>query len=222
MTATRSILLAIVVTASAAQLQAAVITGVSVPVYSHDAGSYPLSSGVWSVSAPPYPLNTSSGIGYILNPTVASAFSIHDHVYVSPHIPNPSRGVVTYEFNQAAVVDQLEVRQHTNGVTRMEGFVGDSLGSLTSIGSIFGPAGDVTGGGVFVEHSSYVFDFDNVLAGRFFQVVIRKTSASNGYASYQMFPRDAQGVAFEPIPEPATLVLLASGAAVVFRRRARK
>jgi hypothetical protein len=54
------------------------------------------------------------------------------------------------------VVDQIEIIQHQNGITKIEAFVGDSVGSLTSIGSIFGPDGDVTGSSVFTETQSSV------------------------------------------------------------------
>jgi len=211
------VLLAVCLPVSAAR-----IVSVSIPVGSMDGGCYPLDDGVWSVSAPPYPLATDDGIGFILNPTVAGKFSLHDHHYVASHVPDPNRAVVTYEFDGPAAVDQIEVRQHGNGITRIEGFVGDSLGSLTSVGSIFGPKGDVTGSGVFVEHQEYVFDFDNAQQGKFFQMVIRKTSLSNGYASYQVFPRDSDGVRFDPIPEPTALALLALGGPGLLLRRRRR
>ena len=114
----KCVLILMVLMSSVVSLQAAVIKGVSIPVNSHDAGSYPRDSGVWSVSAPPYPLDTSTGIGYILNPSVATSFSMHDHVYVGGNVPDPTRAVVTYEFNQEVAVDQLEVMQHRNGITR--------------------------------------------------------------------------------------------------------
>ena len=224
MNAVKYVAIVLVITWSAVSVQAVGITGVSIPAGSHDATSYPRDSGVWSVSAPPYPLNTSIGIGHILNPNVAGNYSMHDHVYVSPNIPGPTRAIVTYEFNVSVAVDQVEIMQHRNGISRIEGLVGNSLGSMVSIGSIFGPAGDVTGANVFGEHSSYVFDFDNTETGRFFQMVIRKTSAANGYASYQIFPRDAEGTRFEPIPipEPATLSFVALGALMLASRKGRR
>jgi len=202
--------------------QAAVITGISIPVGSMDQTCHPLDDGVWSVTAPPYPLNIDTGIGRIINPTSGWKFSLHDHVYSSPHVPNPARAVVTYEFNQPAVVDQVEIIQHANGITSIEGFVGDAPGSLVSIGSIFGPDGDVTGWHYFGEHQSYVFDFNNALPGRYFQIVIRKTAVPDGYASYQVYPRDANGAAFEPIPEPASLAVMLGGIHLLLKRRRRR
>jgi len=211
----------VIVAVSCVSAQAAVITGVSIPVGSMDAYCHPRNSGVWSVSAPPYPLNIGSGIGNIINPAGGGLFSMHDHGYSSSYIPAPSRAVVTYEFNTPAVVDQIQVFQHTNGITKIEGFVGNSLSSLTSIGAIFGPSGDITGSGKFSEHAPYLFDFNNAVAGKYLQVVIRKTSLHNGWASYQIYPRDANGRAFAPIPEPASMAVVLVGAGALLRRRRR-
>ena len=175
------------------------LPGVSIPVNSQNDICHPVVDDVWSVAAPPYPLNVNLGIGYLINPDesfvpmVAENFSMHDHdffdnsrpaVMLAPYIPDPTRAVVTYTFDESVVVDQLEINQHTNGITQVEGFVGDSLESLVSIGSIFGPDGDVTGVEYFTETQSYVFDFDNETAGSIFQFVILKTSHATGYAAY--------------------------------------
>ena len=169
--------------------------------------SYPVRDNVWSVTAPPYPLNVNLGIGYAINPDVPipyELFVFHDHddlagqppVMLAPHIPDPERAVVTYTFNEPTVVDQLEIIQHQNGITQVEGFVGNSLDSLTSMGSIFGPDGDVMAPSYFDETQSYVFDFDNTTAGSIFQFVIRKTSFSEGYAAYRAFPRNTDSVRY--------------------------
>lgn len=204
--------------------QAGQIVGVSIPVNSMDSSCFPLNDDLWSVSAPPYPLDTTLGIGALIHPDWfwQGAFSLHDHYYLSSNVPDPARAVVTYEFDTAVVVDQIEVLQHNNGITRMECFVGDDLASMTSIGSIFGPSGDVTGSGVFAEGASYVFDFNNVMDGRFLQLIVRKTSNPAGWASYQIYPRDAAGVRFAAaVPEPATLSLLAVGLTSLAMRRRR-
>jgi len=170
------------------------ITSLSIPAGSLDSGSHPLNDNVWSMSVPPYPLDVDMGIGNLVRePVTTEAFSLHDHGYIDPHIPNPTQAIVTYQFEQPTVIDQVEIIQHANGVSQIEGYVGDSVGSLTSIGSIFGPLGDVTGSNVFAEGSSYVFDFNNVTPGRVFQFVVRKTSLANGWALYRAFPRDADG-----------------------------
>ena len=45
------------------------IIGLSLPVDSQNGVSITQVENVWSVSAPPFPLNTSLGIGYLINPS---------------------------------------------------------------------------------------------------------------------------------------------------------
>jgi hypothetical protein len=213
---------AAVVLVGAARVEASVIIGVSIPVDSQNDLCRPVIDDVWSVSSPPYPLNVNLGIGNLINPDesfvpmVAEHFSLHEHnfaaqppIMLADHIPNPARAVVTYTFDCPTIVDQLEINQHQNGITRVEGFVGDSVDSLTSIGSILGPDGDVTGLSYFDETQSYVFDFDNGLAGKVFQFIIRKISHPTGYAAYRAFPRNADGVRYAAaiVPEPSSVII---------------
>ena len=208
-------------TAGLAAAQAAIITEISIPVGSQDAGCYPVWHGVYSVSAP---IDPAVGVGNLVNPDPISAFSLHDHVYVSPYAPDPSRAIVTYQFSSPVTVSELELVQHANGITQVEGFVGNSPGSLASIGSVFGPDGDVTGYGYFAEGRNYVFDFNNTTAGTYFQFVVRKTNIDNGWANYRAYPRDENGGRFGlvEVPEPheytMVVVLGLLGLAVRHRR----
>ena len=200
----------------ASLLSASVITGISIPVNSMDAISHPLIDNKWSVAVPPYPLSTStgSGIGYIVSPLIAtnpSDFSMHDQQYIAAFVPDPNRAIVTYQFDLPTVVRSLLIIEHGNGVSMVEGFYGNSLASMTSMGVLGGNLGS----GPYAEGASNSFDFGNTTnAGLYFQFVVRQTSISNGYAIYRANPRDVNGVAFLPasappeVPEPATGFLL--------------
>ena len=213
-------------------LQAAIIS-VSVPQESQDYDNndnYPARDNIWSAPAPPNPLETSLGIGHILNtsPSVL-AYDIdpltrlgvlHSHKYDAPYVP-VSSAVVTFGFDTPTIVDQLEILQHFNGVTRVERFVGNDLLSLTSIGNVFGPSGNLTGSFIFTEGQSYVFDFDNTITGTWFQFRITQTSLVDGYALHRAFPRTSDGIRIEAVPEPSMLTLLSLGSVVIFRNRRR-
>ena len=134
----------------------AAIVSISKPPNSDDADCLPLRDGVYQVSVPPYPLNVDLGIGNIVNPVYPDTygdFVIHDHQYVAPHIPDPARSVVTYRFHSPTVVAGLEFAQHMNGITAVEGFVSDDSETVVSMGTVFGPRGDVTGSSVFARIS---------------------------------------------------------------------
>ena len=173
----------------------AAIDSISLPADSQDGSCAPRDQNVWSASAPFYPYNSNIGIGHIISdPGVGwGGFVMHDHQYDAANVPDPAREVVTYHFDQSTVVSQLEVIQHANGVSRIEGFVGDSVDSLVSIGNVFGPSGDITGSGVFSDGTSQVFDFNNAVAGTWFRFVVTKTPLDNGFALYRAYPRDAAG-----------------------------
>lgn len=172
------------------------IESVSIPVGSMDATSHPADTNVWSVRVPAYPLDVRTGIGVLVNPFFfpsGELFVLHDHQYLEPHVPDPDRAVVTFRFDQPVTVRRVEIVQHTNGITQVEGLAGDSLESLSSIGAVFGPAGDVTGAEQFAEGERQTFQFEGELPGRVFQLVVRKTSLSDGWASYRIYPVDAAG-----------------------------
>jgi hypothetical protein len=213
------------------------IIGVSIPVWSNDAPSHATAVSVFSVSAPPFPFNDSLGIGYLINPVVNSGlgsdeFSLHDHQYVAARVPDPARAVITYVFDQPVAVDQLEVIQHSNGITQFEAFVGNSLATLTSIGTAFGTHGDVTSStrGLFSEFEQDLFDFDNTVTGSVLQLVVTRTSLDDGWANYRIYPRDENGIRYlgattaTTVPEPSEWAAIAGAGLTLFAvaRRSRR
>lgn len=165
------------------------LVGLSIPVGSMDATCKPKDSGVWSVAGSPPPYD--QGIGWLVNPNPPgfNEYVLHDHGYTSPNIPDPSRAIVTYEYDQPVQVRCIDVIQHTNGISKIEVLIGDDLQSMTSAGEAFGPKGDVVGNLKFAEFEPYRFEFTPGPSGRYVQVIVRKTSLHNGWASYRMFPR---------------------------------
>ncbi|MBL9171998.1 MAG: thrombospondin type 3 repeat-containing protein [Verrucomicrobiales bacterium] len=180
------------------------ITRIQIPEGSCSASCFPLSDQVWATAAAPHPFNDRLGIGRLVNLAVQSpstppeGFSLHDGGTYSNHVPNPRRAVITYCFDEPVTVDQVEIIQHANGITQVEGLVGNSLGSLTSIGTVFGTHGDATGNSILPEKESDVFHFNNGVPGTVFQLVIRKTSFDDSYATYRIFPRDSLGERYLP------------------------
>src|SRR5688572_9792058 len=71
------------------------IVGISIPVNSCDQTCKPLDDNLWSMSAP---LNPNLGIAVMINPVLSPFsppnFTFHDHVYLSPNVPDPSRAVI--------------------------------------------------------------------------------------------------------------------------------
>jgi VCBS repeat-containing protein len=168
------------------------IIGISIPVGSADASSHPLDDNTWSVATPSFPLNDNQGIGYLINPIFDSNaqptdFSLHDHQNIAPNVPDPTRAVITFQFASPTIVDRINVIEHTNGVTKLHGYVGNSLNALVDIGSVFGSLGDLTGDSQMFNGELNVFNFNNTVAGTYFQVVIDKTSNAGGYALFRMF-----------------------------------
>jgi len=170
-------------------IEAVIITEASVPVGSMDGVCWAWNG--WS-SAPP----SSGGIGLILDSSYSYLFSLHDHQYIAPNVPDPSRAVVTYTFDSPAVVTALQLELHVNGIDMLEGFVGNSLNNMTSIGTVIGSLGL----GHFSEHSLDTFTFNNTMSGTIFEFVVRHTAAGDGYANYTAIP-EFHAVA---VPEPST------------------
>lgn len=181
------------------------ITGISIPRNSQ-LQSRPFFDDVWSVSASSGALDTSSGIGIIVN-TVwiqvndANDFALHQNqengspAYMSDHVPDSAASTVTFTFDRPTIVRGVEIVQHVNGVTRVAGVL-DS----TSLGPVFGPSGDITTGFVVPSDGvSQVFDFANTgIAGTVFRLTISKTSHFHSFALHRAFPLDADGRRIAP------------------------
>lgn len=188
----------------------AALTLVAIPVNSMDGASYPTIDNVWSDD----PSDGYTGIGHLVDPTIDSIFAMHDHQYVAPNVPDPSRAIVTYGFDVPTNVSSIDIVEHVNGISLIEAFVGNSLGSMTSIGVYSGSAGP----GPYAEQGSNVFSFVNPFNTLYFQFIVRGTYNPDGYAAYRAFPTVASAV-----PEAGALVvwgtILASlGAVAKFRR----
>lgn len=199
--------LALVANAAVGQSTASprTIVQVSVPIGSQDPGCWPYVDNVYTVAAPPYPLNTTIGIGHLVAPITPSDLNIngglgtlHDHDYIAPHVPRPADAQVTFWFDQPTTVGAVTLVQHQNGITQIEGFVGNTVNALTSIGSPFGSLGDITGSSVFQEGQVDTFAFPNPVAGTILHLVFRKTSYPSGWANYRVYPHDLSGALILP------------------------
>ncbi|MDO8348783.1 MAG: hypothetical protein Q7T30_01000 [Planctomycetota bacterium] len=205
-------LLAILSILSSASAQGA-LSAVSIPTGSQDAMCWPVLHNVWSVTAPPYPFDSSLGIGFIVNPQ-NTAFALHDHQYTSPNVPDQTRAFIDYTFRWPVVVTGVEIVQHANGITRVEGLVGNTLLGMQSIGAPFGPSGDVTGPNVFAEQSHQRFHFPAPTCGTRLRVFVRKTSLDNGWANYSICPFDASGAFIQPAWDAEALSQLVTSTSV--------
>ena len=123
------------------------IVGLWIPTNSMDGSCHALNDAIWSVQAPPYPLTTTNGISYLINQDTSTlgGFTLQDDVYVTNNVPDPTRSVITFQFDAPVTVSNVTLIQSPNGVTRMEGFVGNDTNALVSIGSVFGPRGTWSG-----------------------------------------------------------------------------
>ena len=138
------------------------VVSVQAPPDSSDGNSWPVSEKWWKASFPIVnPLQV--GIGHIIEPlgfkdVIGSRFAMHDHHYVAPQVPDPNRACVTYTFDKPTEISEVKIIQHANGITKIEGFIGetadmlkcDAAGSLISMGFAWSNVnGDADGSGKF-------------------------------------------------------------------------
>ncbi|MDA9475059.1 hypothetical protein XI03_11220 [Bradyrhizobium sp. CCBAU 65884] len=181
------------------------IQTIQIPANSCDADCMPLRHNKWQID---FPIVDPAriGIGYLVEPApfvfTPVPFAMHDHHYSSNNTPDSARANVTYRFTAAAIVRDLIVVQHTNGITEIEGAVSDTgaAGSWQSIGIaksrlVTDPVSGATptGANMFVEGSRDLFVFPNPAAARpYLRIVIHKTSLLDGWATYRIYPRNDQ------------------------------
>jgi hypothetical protein len=225
---------------------AAAIIGISIPEDSQSFQSRPAQDDVFAVSAVGGVLDIDTGIGIIVNPVFLSAndntdFALHQHFpghgtppYSALFVPEPTTSTVVYEFDQQTIVSGLEIIQHANGITEVAGSIGDTLGSLASLGTTTGPSGladDIGCAAVFTDGQSQVFDFGNTtLSGLMFSVTVTRSSCSFAYATHRIFLLDENGDRINAagqtdpteVPEPGSLALLGAGLLCLPWRRAKR
>jgi hypothetical protein len=143
----------------------------------------------------------------ILRNDPAAPFSLHvrsgpDLAGYTDHRPGADHSTVSYHFDEAVEVADIEAIVHTAGITEIEGFVGDDVKTLTSIGrASSGTAGRNSPYGV--DRSSQVFGFDQAQrrSGRIFRFVVRESVQADGFSNYQAYPRASDGRRFPALPE---------------------
>ncbi|USN99869.1 MAG: hypothetical protein H6810_04180 [Phycisphaeraceae bacterium] len=186
---------------------AAVITSISFPD-SVNLSTCTTLVGPRSVTAP----FDYSGIGNIINPSVAppgssinpADFTLHQTIGTV----NLNNVVVTYEFDAAVLIDAFDVVQHHNGVRTFEVLVGDSLDSMTSIGTTSMPENET-------EYLLYRFEYDTSLAGKLVQLRVAEPElpGQGGWAFYRAHP------IYSDVPAPSALGLTPACLLLVSRRR---
>ena len=137
------------------------------------------------------------------SPSAEGHYVLHLNGYAD-HRPEPDQVTVTYYFNEPTTIAELELVVHQNGISRVEGFTGDAVDSLESIGEASHSA---TGRNqpFANERGLHVFQFDGkrIGPGRVFRFIVRETSKPDGYANYQAYPRNLH---HQRIPPTAELV----------------
>lgn len=81
--------------------------------------------------------------------------------------------------------------QHSRGIYAIEGFVGNSLSTLQSIGMSYSPSGNVTT--IPEQTIEYFSKFPIQRFGTYLQIILRWTHQPGVYALYRMIPQGTLG-----------------------------
>ena len=167
--------------------------------------SHPSIDNLFDVQAPPFPFNDGSdervgpaGPGWLVNIfdiegnpigeglTNANDFGYHNRTeeIVAEFVPDPAKTYIEYTFSDPLVINGVEILEHHFGISELEGFLGDSPDSVSSLGVARGDAR----GPYSPEKKSVRFAFDNTNAGTFFRVVPTRIVHGNAFAVYRIFP----------------------------------
>lgn len=127
-------------------------------------------------------------------------FSLHVRSQYNDYRPDPEHTTVTYIFEGPVEIADLEAIVHTNGITEIEGFSGDQVETLESIGRAQGSAAG-RDRPYTKDRSTEVFTFDpdKRRPGRVFRFVVRESVQAHSFANYQAFPRARDGRRFPAI-----------------------
>jgi hypothetical protein len=190
------------------------IVEVSVPPDSSDGPSWSSNQNVWTETFPIKDVDH-IGIGYIVEPEPfhrswsEADFVMHDHMYISPGVPDPRRANITYRFSKPAKIGEVLIVQHANGIGQIEGFIGNDEKSMKSIGRASSTLGAnlPLKDGTFVDGYRDLFKFERSGEGKLFRIVITKTPLPNGYAFFRAYPRNGahkpyEVLSVEDVPKP--------------------
>jgi hypothetical protein len=122
-------------------------------------------------------------------PSSLGQYVLHSNGY-QDHTPDPEVATVTFTFNSPVTVAEIELLVHVNGISRLEGFVGDAVDRLVSIGEA--STSEAGRGKQFPrELAPVVFAFapEKCREATVFRFVVRETVKVDGYANYQVYPR---------------------------------
>lgn len=187
------------------------IVEVSVPPDSSDGPSWSSNQSVWAEAFPIKNVDQ-IGIGYIVEPEPfhrswsEADFVMHDHMYISPGVPDPRRANITYRFSKPAKIGEVLIIQHANGIGQIEGFVGNDDKSMKSIGHASSTLGTnlPLKDGTFVDGYRDLFKFERSGEGKLFRMVITKTPLPNGYAFFRAYPRSGDHKPYEVLAPEET------------------